>query len=220
MSTDQFGLAEDTYVPDPDRDTTLLLDAFYAALREHTRPRDLTSALRARQASLEEANRSLIVDAPARQNLRLATALVAAYEVLRPGVGREAAVEAVGAALNEPFGDAVREGTRARLDEAEDAFLSIVEMSKAREEHAFGKGFVFDRTVDDDERYHVEVRRCFFHDVMAANGTPELTPILCAFDANWIDAIDPDEHGFRFERPTTIGTGGTHCPFHFERTAR
>ncbi|MEU6792375.1 L-2-amino-thiazoline-4-carboxylic acid hydrolase [Nonomuraea wenchangensis] len=215
MSTDQFGLAGGDYVPDPDRDTTLLLDAFYERLA--TTDADLTAAMRARQDELEAANRSRIVDEPARHNLRLTLALVAAYEVLRPRLGRRQAIAAVQAAFVEPFGDAMKEGTRAMLDQAPDAFRAMVEMSKSREEHAFGKGFVFERPVDDDESYHLDVRRCFYHDVLVANGAPELTPAMCAFDANWIEAIEPHRHGFRFERRTTIGMGGTHCPFHFDR---
>ncbi|MFF5259484.1 L-2-amino-thiazoline-4-carboxylic acid hydrolase [Actinomadura viridis] len=84
-------------------------------------------------------------------------------------------------------------------------------VSKSREEHAFGEGFTFRRPVDDDRRYFLDVHRCFYHDVLVANSAPELTPVLCAFDGNWIEAI-------RFERTTTIGLGGTHCPFHFTRT--
>ncbi|MFF0775990.1 L-2-amino-thiazoline-4-carboxylic acid hydrolase [Nonomuraea wenchangensis] len=215
MSTDQFGLAGGDYVPDPDRDTTLLLDAFYERLA--TTDADLTAAMRARQDELEAANQSRIVDEPARHNLRLTLALVAAYEILRPRLGRQQAIAAVQAAFVEPFGDAMKEGTRAMLDQAPDAFRAMVEMSKSREEHAFGKGFVFERPVDYDERYHLDVRRCFYHDVLVANGAPELTPAMCAFDANWIEAIAPRRHGFRFERRTTIGMGGTHCPFHFDR---
>ncbi|MGW5154237.1 L-2-amino-thiazoline-4-carboxylic acid hydrolase [Nonomuraea wenchangensis] len=215
MSTDQFGLAGGDYVPDPDRDTTLLLDAFYDRLA--TTDADLTAAMRARQDELEAANRSRIIDEPARHNLRLTLALVAAYEILRPRLGRQQAIAAVQAAFVEPFGDAMKAGTRAMLDQAPDAFRAMVEMSKSREEHAFGKGFVFERPVDDDERYHLDVRWCFYHDVLVANGAPELTPAMCAFDANWIEAIEPRRHGFRFERRTTIGMGGTHCPFHFDR---
>ncbi|WP_157250379.1 L-2-amino-thiazoline-4-carboxylic acid hydrolase [Nonomuraea typhae] len=212
MSTDQFGLAEGDYVPDPDRDTTLLLDAFYAAL-----PGDLTGAMRVRQAELEAANQAMVVDEAARHNLRMTLALVAAYETLLPRLGADAAVAAVRAAFIEPLGDTMKEGTRAMLDHAPDAFRAMVEMSKSREEHAFGAAFVFDRAVDDEQRYHLDVHRCFYNDVMVANGTPELMPVMCAFDANWIEGIDPDRHGFRFERTTTIGTGGTHCPFHFSR---
>ncbi|MFI6989963.1 L-2-amino-thiazoline-4-carboxylic acid hydrolase [Nonomuraea wenchangensis] len=215
MSTDQFGLAGGDYVPDPDHDTTLLLDAFYERLA--TTDADLTTAMRARQDELEAANQSRIVDEPARHNLRLTLALVAAYEVLRPRLGRQQAIATVQAAFIEPLGDAMKQGTRAMLDQAPDPFRAMVETSKSREEHAFGKGFVFERPVDDDERYHLDVRRCFYHDVLVANGAPELTQAMCAFDANWIEAIEPRRHGFRFERRTTIGTGGTHCPFHFDR---
>ncbi|MDA2803248.1 L-2-amino-thiazoline-4-carboxylic acid hydrolase [Nocardiopsis suaedae] len=215
---DRFGLDDDAYVPDPERDTAMLLDAFYRRLGEELDDRSPAAAMRARQDEVEAANRSRVVDAPARQNLRMVAALMAAYEALRSRLGRDAALDLVRVCFNEPFADAIREGTRARLDDAEDAFSSIVEMSKAREEFAFGKGFVFDRAADDGGRYHVDVHRCFFHEVLSANGAPELTPVLCAFDAAWIEAIDPGGHGFRFERPTTIGTGGTHCPFHFDRT--
>ncbi|MEW9554175.1 L-2-amino-thiazoline-4-carboxylic acid hydrolase [Nonomuraea sp. NPDC050783] len=222
MSTDQFGLAEGGYVPDPDRDITLLLDAFYghlaAVLREYALPGEPATAMRARQEELEAANRHLIVDEPARHNLRMTLALVAAYEFLRPRLGQETAIAVVRASFTEPLGDAMKEGTRAMLDHAPDAFRAMVELSRSREEHAFGRGFVFARPVDDDHRYHLDVRRCFYHDVLVANAAPELTPVMCAFDANWIEAIEPGRHGFRFDRRTTIGTGGTFCPFHFSRT--
>ncbi|GAA3684446.1 hypothetical protein GCM10022224_056390 [Nonomuraea antimicrobica] len=224
MSTDQFGLAEGGYVPDPDRDTALLIDGFYqhvaATLREHALPGDLLPAIRARQDELEAANQPMVVDEPARYNLRMTLALVAAYEFLLPRLGREAATAAVRTAFIEPLGDTMKEGTRAMLDAAPDPFQAMVAMSRSREEHAFGSGFVFDRSADDDQRYHLDVRRCFYHDVLVANGAPELTPAMCAFDANWIEAIEPDLHGFHFDRPTTIGLGGTHCPFHFTRNDR
>ncbi len=63
-----------------------------------------------------------------------------------------------------------------------------------------------------------EVERCYYHEVLEANGARQLTPIVCAFDANWIDAIDAHWDGFEFERPATIGTGGANCPFRFRRT--
>ena len=54
--------------------------------------------------------------------------------------------------------------------------------------------------------------------MLAASSAAELTPVMCAFDKAWIEAIDPARHGFRFDRATTIGHGGSHCPFHFSRT--
>ncbi|GAA2097814.1 L-2-amino-thiazoline-4-carboxylic acid hydrolase [Actinomadura alba] len=222
MATDQFGLADGDYIPDPEQDTALLVDAFFghiaAALREHALPENLLAAMRARHEELETANAHMIVDEPARYNLRITLALVAAYESLLPRLGREVAISTARAALLEPLGDAVHASTRAMLDAAPDPFTAMVAISKSREKYAFGEGFTFRRPADDDQRYRVDVHRCFYHDVLVANSAPELTPAMCAFDGNWIEAIDPDKDGFRFERATTIGLGGTHCPFHFTRT--
>ncbi|WP_049556369.1 L-2-amino-thiazoline-4-carboxylic acid hydrolase [Nonomuraea sp. SBT364] len=222
MSTDQFGLADGDYVPDPERDTAALIDGFFdhisTAVRKHALPGGLVTMMRARHAELEKANEHMVVDEPARYNLRITLALVAGYESLLPRLGRDAAIGIVRAALVEPLGDAVHAGTRAMLDAAPDPFKALVAVSKSREEYAFGKGFIFRRPADDDQRYQVDVHRCFYHDVLVANSAPELTPAMCAFDRNWIEAIDPDKDGFQFERVTTIGLGGTHCPFHFTRT--
>ncbi|RCV54029.1 L-2-amino-thiazoline-4-carboxylic acid hydrolase [Marinitenerispora sediminis] len=220
-TTDVFDHGDGGYQPDPDRETTLLLDAFFDHLAGTVRARalagDLVPRMRARHAELVAANAHRVVDEPARHNLRLTLALVAAYELLRPVMGRADAVEEVREALVEPMGDELRAGTRAVLDAAPDPFAAMVAISRSREEHAFGAGFTFEREVGED-RYLLSVGRCFYHDVLAANSAAELTPVMCAFDANWIEEIDPRRHGFRFERATTIGLGGTHCPFHFRRT--
>jgi len=70
------------------------------------------------------------------------------------------------------------------------------------------------------DRYTAEVTRCHYHDVLSANGAGQLTPIFCAFDSNWINAVEAERDGLEFERPTTIGTGGDSCPFRFRRIGR
>lgn len=120
------------------------------------------------------------------------------------------------AAFVEPLGGMVRTATRAMLDAAPDPFAAMVALSRSRERDAFGAGFTFVHSADD-ERYLVDVHRCFYQEVLRANDAMELGPVMCEFDGNWIAAIDPERHGFRFERPSTIGRGGTHCPFHFRR---
>jgi hypothetical protein len=161
----------------------------------------------------------MIVDEPARHTLRMTLALVASYEALRPRLGRDEAVAAIKAAFIQPFAPAVREATRAMLDAAPDPYQAMVALCKSRERDAFGAGFTFRHPADDDQRYHLDVHRCFYHDVLTANAAAELTPVLCAFDQAWIEAIDPGRHGFGFQRATTIGLGGTYCPFHFSRTS-
>ncbi|KAK1179645.1 L-2-amino-thiazoline-4-carboxylic acid hydrolase [Streptomyces sp. NBS 14/10] len=227
MTTDQFEMADGDYVPDPEHDTALLIAGFFdhisATLQKQALPPgelvSAISAMRKRHAELEAANAHMVVDEASRYNLRITLAVVAAYEKLLPRLGRDAATRAVRDALVEPLGEAVHASTRAMLDAAPDPFRAMVDVSKAREEYAFGKTFTFQRSADDDQRYLLDIHRCFYHDVLTANSAAELTPVMCAFDGNWIEAIDPERHGFRFDRATTIGLGGATCPFHFTRTA-
>lgn len=206
------------YTPDPEADTTAVIDGFYDHL---ARSLDLSSgeiaAMRARQEQLQTSNAHLVVDEPARHNVRMTLALVAAYEQLRPDLDDETVLAALRRAFVEPLADVVKQATTALLDSAPDPFRAMVELARTRETEAFGAGFEFEHPADDDERFFADVRRCHYHDTLVANGVPQLTPVMCAFDGNWIEAIDPQRHGFRFERLTTIGLGGTHCPFHFLR---
>ncbi|MEO1033881.1 MAG: L-2-amino-thiazoline-4-carboxylic acid hydrolase, partial [Bacteroidota bacterium] len=62
-----------------------------------------------------------------------------------------------------------------------------------------------------------EVKKCFYCKVLKLNSAKKLMPIFCDFDTNWMMAIDPLKHRFKFERPETIGTGGEICKFYFTR---
>jgi hypothetical protein len=203
-------MTTDHYVPDPDADTTALIDGFYAHLRAHGVTDEVLAAIRDRPAELLIANQHLVVDEPARHNVRTTLLLVAAHRSRVP-------VDLIEEAFVEPMAPFVREGTRAMLDNVPDPYRAMVELARSRETEWFGAGFEFHHPADDDDRFHADVHRCHYHEVLVANDAPELTPVMCAFDRNWIDAIDPTRHGFRFDRKTTIGTGGTHCPFHFHR---
>jgi hypothetical protein len=207
-------MTTDHYVPDPESETTAIIDAFFDHLDVSER---LLAAIRARHTELVAANQHLVVDELSRHNLRLALVAAAAYTLLRPEMGQDKAIRAVEAAITEPFAPFVRDAALAMLDTAPDPYRAMVEMAKSRETTSFGAAFEFRHAVDDGARFHQDVHRCHYHDVLVAAGVPELTPALCAFDRSWIDAINPDRHGFRFDRETTIGLGGTHCPFHFSR---
>jgi hypothetical protein len=201
-----------SYRPDPAAETRMLVDAFFARLAESLPDeRDLTARLRGRHERLLSDQRHRVVDEASRYNLVLTLAVVAAHEET------SADVPLLTAAFVEPLRDYVQTATTTALDTAEDPFAEMVEICRRREEEAFGAGFVFTHPYDDDTRYVAQVERCYYHEVLTANGAAHLTPVFCAFDANWIDAIDPDRHGFGFERPTTIGTGGANCPFRFRR---
>ena len=208
------------YEPDPAAEVAMLVDAFFAALGERFPDEaGVVERLHRRQERLVAAQQDRVIDAASRYNLAMTLAVVAAYQELESSCGEQELVSALRAAFVEPTEPFVRSATRSMLDGAPDPFAAMVELTKAREEHAFGAGFVFSHPDDGPDRYTAQVERCFYHDVLKLNDLERLTPIFCAFDANWIDAIDRARDGFEFERPTTIGTGGPNCPFRFRRVS-
>jgi hypothetical protein len=209
------------YQPDPAAEGRMTIDAFFDALTAaFPAQTHLDERLRSRHHRLFEAQRHRIVDEASRHNLALALAVLAAHQELAPGREEQELLRSLQAAFVEPLQPFVRAATRAALDPASDPFDVMVSISRERERHAFGAGFAFRHPDDGSERYTAEVERCYYHDVLRDNGAAQLTPIFCAFDANWIDAIDPDRDGFEFDRLTTIGTGGTSCLFRFRRRPR
>ena len=211
------------YRPDPGRETRLTIDSFLEALaaaepgdpeleaRVRRRHRDLVSARQGQQARL--------ADEQSWMHLKMALVLLAAYQELQGRYRDEVLLPRLREAFVEPLRPYVAQATSSSLEGAADPFSAMVAISRERERTFFGQSFVFDHPADDGTRYIAEVRRCFYHDVLAAAGAAHLTPVLCAFDATWIEVIDPSRHGFTFERPATIGTGGAACPFTFKRNA-
>lgn len=65
----------------------------------------------------------------------------------------------------------------------------------------------------------LDVRRRLFHDVLVALGRPDLQAILCRFDLNWADAVEPERHGAAFIRPVTYSCG-ERCRMVFSRVER
>jgi hypothetical protein len=224
--------------PDPERDSAVLVEMFLAHLADQLSAgglapesrRTLIERIRERQRRLNTSDAAptppgapAVPDAAARYNRRYTTAVLAAYQILSaaaatmPGVpDRSSLVACLTRAFVEPLGEAVAAGTRAMLDAAPDPFAAMVAVARARESEDFGAEFVFAHPVDDDHLF-ADVHRCGYHEYFAGQHAAELTPVLCAFDANWIGAIDPRRHGFTFNRSTTIGFGGRICPFRFQR---
>jgi L-2-amino-thiazoline-4-carboxylic acid hydrolase len=206
------------YRPDPARETRQAIDSFVKALvaaepGEH----DLEARVRRRHRDLINAQQACLPDEQAWAHLKMALVLLAAYQELQQHYRDEILLPRLREAFVEPLRPYVARATSSSLQAAADPFSAMVAISRERERTFFGKSFVFGHPADDDRQYIAEVRRCFYHDVLAANDAARLTPVLCAFDATWIDEIDPSRHGFIFERPATIGTGGATCPFTFTR---
>jgi hypothetical protein len=209
------------YRPDPVAENGWVIAAFLDTVQRRVADRlpvaQLTADLQTQQRALEEAHQDWMVDPQARSNLQVSAAVLATYRALQCYIPRDELLALIREAFVWPLRDSIRTGTALMLDHAPDPFQAMRAVSKARELHFFGAGFTFERSRDDDRAYYADVTRCLWHSFFVANGAPELTPIFCEFDTNWIEAIDPARHALQFSRATTLGNGGPLCPFHFFR---
>ena len=134
------------------------------------------------------------------------------------GYDRAARHSAIEAALVEPGRRTIHFFTRMMLRWSGDPFSAITRYGREQVPPRYGSAFSFSVEEDTPERFVQGVHQCFFHAFLTAEGAGELTQLFCAFDYNWIDAIDPSRDGIRFARPSTIANGDVICRFEFERT--
>jgi len=59
----------------------------------------------------------------------------------------------------------------------------------------------------------MRVHRCFFRDHFVRHDNLPLTTVMCAWDANWMQAVDPTASGLRAERPSLMSLGDDACRF-------
>ncbi|MDI6098824.1 L-2-amino-thiazoline-4-carboxylic acid hydrolase [Actinoplanes sp. NEAU-A12] len=208
---------------DPTDWTPIIERAFFARLLEllgsradTAWPQPVDELVRHRLAALDTRIGPLVATTMDAANSRFTALAVAAYDVVEPVCGPTETAAIVEDCLNSPLREDILAGTRGMLDHTDDPFTALVAASKQREQTYFGPSFHFERPVDDHDTYVLDVRRCLFHDVLVAAGRSELQPILCRFDLNWADAIEPARHHLRFVRPVTFASGST-CRMLFTR---
>jgi hypothetical protein len=215
--------SSESYALTPEQSADWVIDAFMNHLARHISPDHLhaiTTAGADRTANLAATCASLIADDHSYHHLRTAAFVLAAYHALQDTMPQPALLSLIRDAFTAPLREIVFGSTRSMLDASDDPFRAMVDVSKDREANYFGAAFTFERPQDDDRAYLVNISRCVWHAYFIAENSPELTPIFCAIDMNWIEAINPAQHSFTFVRPTTLGTGGPMCPFHFYRTGQ
>ena len=143
-------------------------------------------------------------------NVQFAVLVVALYEVfVKIGKEEKEAFKYVCLAINEPIAPFMEQNTEAFLTASERPFKAIVEISKAREAYYFGKSFGFERLIDNDYGYVLQIKKCLFHEVLRALEHTFLQRIICQVDCGWIKGIKTDLHNLHFARPTTFATGNT-----------
>jgi hypothetical protein len=107
------------------------------------------------------------------------------------------------------------------LDKSKDPFSFMILSSKNQESNFFGKTFIFDRTIDTKDSYHLKIKKCFYYDYFKSNNSPELMKIACKWDmVSWTQGIVTKKHRMIFQRPLTLGLDNKDCEFNFDRIAK
>ncbi|KAI8683562.1 hypothetical protein NCS57_00020700 [Fusarium keratoplasticum] len=110
---------------------------------------------------------------------------------------------------------------REQLDSSPDAFKSLVQESKDKEQNFYQEpDFKLGRARDEPDSYSLEVHKCWYMDTLQRLDAREIGPSFCSFDRSWYDPIDPDRHGVKFTRPSTIAEGADRCRFNIDRVKK
>lgn len=180
---------------------------------------ELEETIRDHQAEIEDRHASWVEDEQSRFHLRFGALVLAGYRALLETLPKGEALALLREAVVGPSRPWMLGGTEAALDHGPDPFVLMTGISKEKEAGYYGRTFAWEHLQDDEHAYLPSVTGCFWHRLALANDAPEIMPTICDFDTNWMDAVEPERHGFRVERPTTLGYGGDRCRFWFIRKA-
>jgi hypothetical protein len=144
--------------------------------------------------------------------LALTTTVLAAYETLLPvfdGDQRRTILflqHVPGVVAQRPFEIAFE-----ALGKREDP-VGAIEAACRKEGPFYGSYFdiAFDR--QDDDTFEMRAERRFFRDFFARHDHALLTTVVCAWDANWMRAVDPAVSGLRAERTSLMSLGDGRLP--------
>ncbi|MDR1031393.1 MAG: L-2-amino-thiazoline-4-carboxylic acid hydrolase [Treponema sp.] len=165
-------------------------------------------------------NKIKIIDIQLEYHVSWCSMILAIYKTYRnKNYGQKSAIEITEKIVFQNMGAESIEKYMARaLDRAKDAFAYIVESSKKQEVDFFGKVFEFNRLIDNENKYQLDIKKCFYYEFFHENNSEELMEIACKWDLiSWIQGIDKQKHKINMERNITIGNKEKDCEFIFER---
>lgn len=185
----------------------------YLDLEAPERKDELIMAVRARAEELADADRDLVVDEPSKGALAISAVVLAAFEQLIPlfdGDERRTILflqHVMGTVLKRPY--QLMFQTLSKREEP----LDKIDKACRKMEPLYGQGWDmrFERPVP--QVFEMKVRRCFFRDFFARHDATLVTTVMCAFDVNWMQAIDPAVSGLRAERTSLLSLGDEECRF-------
>ncbi|GAA1871811.1 hypothetical protein GCM10009836_60860 [Pseudonocardia ailaonensis] len=179
---------------------------------------ELTDAVAERAEQLVAQDTDLVVDGPSRGMHVLSATVLAAHETLLPVLDGDP--ERVIAFLRQTFGSVLERSVELAAkalrhwDDPLDALDSACRAGFAM----YGEFFAIEFDRVDDDTFDMRVGRCFFFAYFTRHGLPRLTTVLCAWDANWMQALDPAATGLVSDRVSLLSTGDDLCCFRVLRT--
>jgi hypothetical protein len=180
--------------------------------------RETVNGIRARAEELVEADADTVVDDPSAGALAICAVVLASYEALLPTFDDDKArtilclQDVMGAVMRRPYEAAFR--TLGKRHEP----LDKIDAACRKEEPFYGAGWDIEFARPRPDLFEMKVHRCFFRDFFVRHGEPLLTTVMCAFDVNWMRAIEPSVSGLRAERTSLMSLGDEECRFAVEET--
>jgi len=98
------------------------------------------------------------------------------------------------------------------LNERKDP-LDKIEKACRKEVGIYPAYFEFDFQRPDPGLFEMNIRRCFFRDFFDRHDARLVTTVMCAWDVNFMRAIDPSVSGLRAERTSLLSLGDGQCRF-------
>jgi L-2-amino-thiazoline-4-carboxylic acid hydrolase len=185
----------------------------YLDLEAPERKDELIKTIQARAEELVDANDDLVVDEPSKGALAISVVALASFEQLRPlfdGDERRTILllqHVMGTVLKRPY--QLMFQTLSKREEP----LDKIDKACRKMEPLYGAGWDMTFERPEPQVFEMKVRRCFFRDFFARHDETLLTTVMCAFDVNWMQAIDPAVSGLRAERTSLLSLGDEECRF-------
>lgn len=182
------------------------------------RTEELVRAVSQRAGQLAELDRDLAVDGAAEGMVAMSAVLLAAFEMLR--VHFEDDDRRTILFLQHVFGEVLKRSMEIVIEALvkRDAPLETVASAITKSSGLYGSYFHFEFERPDAATFEMRVTRCLFRDFFARHNATMVTTVLCAWDANWMQALDPAVGGLRAERTSLLSLGDDACRFRVLRT--
>ena len=187
--------------------------------RLNKNPSPVISEIKEEARKIQSFDEKLIEDAPSRGHLELTSHIVAAYRVLLPEVGVEKpTIQLLEHAMMEGIDTmSMRFSLKSMLSSSRnnpDRLYNIFRWLMKQYGTTF-KWTAPHKHREERSGFSIEIQHCFYHSFFTAHNAPFLTPILCQLDSIWFNMIDPQKHGFSFDksRYRSQGYGAPTCIF-------